>query len=82
VPLYWQQWVECWQKDQDGQEHPHLVSAGVELDLLGLARGDRTVPVSQPDAGTKDHVMAAPQPKALPAPAGNTAFTAVTGERS
>jgi hypothetical protein len=41
APLYWQQWLESWQKDQDGQGYPSLL--GPEVDL---------VPVSHPaDAG-------------------------------
>ena len=38
VPLYRKQWAECWEKDQQGAEHPPLICAGVELDLVGLAR--------------------------------------------
>ena len=26
VPLTWQEWVEFWQKDHEGNEHPHLLS--------------------------------------------------------
>ncbi len=49
VPLSWQQWVECWEKDQGGLEHPHLVCNGIDLDLVGLARAHPT-PRFQPPA--------------------------------
>lgn len=48
VPLAWQQWVDCWEKDQDGAEHPHLVSHGVDLDLIALARAHPTPPFHPP----------------------------------
>jgi len=78
VPLYWEQWVECWQKDQDGAEHPHLVSAGVELNLLGLARGKVDVPVAQPEAEVNHKVLVASDQEVLPAPAGTVALHAAT----
>jgi hypothetical protein len=31
VPLTWQEWVEFWQKDQEEQGHPHLLSDSVML---------------------------------------------------
>src|SRR5262249_30472874 len=31
VPLTWQEWVEFWQKDHEGQGHPHLLSDSVML---------------------------------------------------
>ena len=31
IPLYWEQWVECWQKDQNGQGPDELFSDGVKL---------------------------------------------------
>lgn len=40
TPLYWQQWVECWDKDQTGLEHPRLVIGGVTLDLVDLVRAN------------------------------------------
>jgi hypothetical protein len=47
VPLTWRQHVECWEKDKEGGEQPRLVSNGVELDLVGLARAHPT-PLRQP----------------------------------
>jgi hypothetical protein len=26
LPLTWQEWVEFWQKDHEGKEHPHLLN--------------------------------------------------------
>jgi hypothetical protein len=34
VPLAWEQLVENWRKDQEGEGHPPLVSRGLELNLL------------------------------------------------
>jgi hypothetical protein len=36
VPLTWEQWVECWQKDHEGKGHPHLLGDGVVLGLPEL----------------------------------------------
>lgn len=83
VPLYWQQWVECWQKDQDGAEHPRLVSAGVELDLLGLARTLPEPPVERPEARINHQIQAAPEHGGLPTPPNrHSAFTEGPGDRS
>jgi hypothetical protein len=47
VPLTRQQWIECWQKDQETGEHPPLILAGKELTLIpGLA------PNAAPDTRT------------------------------
>jgi hypothetical protein len=56
MPLSWQQWVESWQKDQDGVEHPRLFSAGVELDLLSLALGNP--PPSSPSPSLQERPAA------------------------
>lgn len=48
VPLPWKQWVECWEKDQGGIEHPRLVSNGIDFDLLGPARSHPTPPFHPP----------------------------------
>ena len=31
VPLTWEQWVDCWQKEHAGQEQAHLLSNGMPL---------------------------------------------------
>jgi hypothetical protein len=31
VPLTWQEWVDFWQKDHEGQGQPHLLSDSVML---------------------------------------------------
>jgi hypothetical protein len=31
VPLTWQEWVEFWQKDHEGKEHPHLLNDSMML---------------------------------------------------
>jgi hypothetical protein len=35
VPLYWNQWVECWNGHHDDSEHCHLLSGGSEMVLSG-----------------------------------------------
>jgi hypothetical protein len=35
VSLSWKDWLEIWQKDQDGKGHPRLFSGAVELQLFG-----------------------------------------------
>jgi hypothetical protein len=48
VPVSWEQMVQSWQKDQDGQGHPRLVSAGVEVELLGTAAATPPAPTPAP----------------------------------
>jgi hypothetical protein len=31
VPLTWEQWVDCWQKEHAGQGQAHLLSNGMPL---------------------------------------------------
>jgi hypothetical protein len=35
VPLYWNQWVECWNGHHDDSDHCHLLSGGNEMVLSG-----------------------------------------------
>jgi hypothetical protein len=78
VPLYWEQLVECWQKDQDGVEQPRLVSAGVELDLLDLARGRPASRLVPAEPGTNHAIQSAEHVGLAPPPAGAGMQTAVT----
>src|SRR5262249_26897378 len=39
IPLSWDQWVNCWQKDQNGQNQPSLLSDRVKLLSLDSVRG-------------------------------------------
>jgi hypothetical protein len=74
TPLLWRHWVECWQKDHDGQGNPGLPGLGLELVQRSAAIHVPPLPAPPPPpvAAAPAEITTAPAAVGLP---GDTSFS-------